>query len=159
MNKSMRYTPFAMAAVVSMSIHALADAPSTTQSAIDLTPDTTPKISASDAVDTVREGTHFVGRTGRLQRTTDDHQAMMIIDNTAGATNSPPMIVLPNLNLFLMESVTAGKSTPVDFRISGTVTEYKGRNYILLDNARLYILAEYMTDCNILYIMKLILCW
>jgi hypothetical protein len=34
-----------------------------------------------------------------------------------------------------MEAVVAGRSVDVHFRISGTVTEYKGRNYILLDKA------------------------
>jgi hypothetical protein len=44
----------------------------------------------------------------------------------------PPVVVLPNLNLMKMESVTGGMSRDLRFRITGEVTEYRGRNYILL---------------------------
>jgi hypothetical protein len=45
----------------------------------------------------------------------------------------PPLVVLPNLKLMAMENAVTGSSRDLRFRISGTVTEYKGRNYILLD--------------------------
>jgi hypothetical protein len=54
----------------------------------------------------------------------------------------PPMIIVPNLKLQTMEAVLAGRTTDVHFRISGMVTEYKGRNYILLDKAVVLADAE-----------------
>jgi hypothetical protein len=104
---------------------------------IDLTPGNVPGVSAADAVDVVREGTHFVGRTGQLNHTIDGQLAIFIFDNDGAATKSPPMLVLPNWNLLRMESVTVTKGNVVNFQnVSGTVTEYKGRNYILIDTAQ-----------------------
>ncbi len=107
-----------------------------TGSVIDLTPNKPPTIAATDAVDTVHEGTHFVSRTGRLSRTTDGQQMIFSFDNDGTESTAPKMIVQPNLNLFLMESVLSNRSNPVSFRVSGTVTEYKGLNYILLDSVQ-----------------------
>jgi hypothetical protein len=44
----------------------------------------------------------------------------------------PPVVILPNLSLMKMETATAGMSRDLRFRITGEVTEYRGRNYVLL---------------------------
>jgi hypothetical protein len=132
----MRFFPFALAAVVSTSAWCWADPASTTSPTIDLTPDNTPTVSAANAVDTVREGTHFVARTGRLDHTSDRQQPIITFDSDIAGTKSSSMIVMPNLNLYSMESAATAKGAPIDFRISGMVTEYKGKNYILLDNVQ-----------------------
>jgi hypothetical protein len=139
MTTIMRSSASTFAIVISAATLALAGP--TTVPVIDLTPDNVPSISAAEAVDAVREGTHFVARTGRLTHTTDGQHAIFVFDNDGAATKSPPMLVLPNLNLLLMENVTITKGTVPDFRISGTVTEYKGRNYILIDNAQTTLVA------------------
>jgi hypothetical protein len=41
-----------------------------------------------------------------------------------------------------MEAVVIGRAADEHFRISGTVTEYKGRNYILLEKAVMMADAE-----------------
>ena len=128
----------AMTAAITAPLRAIAETPASSPSSgsfIDLTQNKAPAISATDAVDTVREGTHFVGRTGRLTRTTDGLQMIISFDNDGSEATNPRMIVQPNLNLLSMESVLAVRSS-VTFRVSGIVTEYKGLNYILIDNAQ-----------------------
>ena len=45
----------------------------------------------------------------------------------------PPVVILPNLKLMSMETAVGSANRDLRFRITGTVTEYHGRNYILLD--------------------------
>jgi hypothetical protein len=45
----------------------------------------------------------------------------------------PPLIVLPNLKLMAMENAVQASRRDLRFRITGMVTEYRGRNYILLE--------------------------
>jgi hypothetical protein len=86
-------------------------------------------------VPVVREGTHRINVSGRLSHSTDGQQAIFTFDSDGTAMKDPPMIILPNLKLEAMEAAVLNKAEDVHFRVSGTVTEYKGRNYILLDKA------------------------
>ena len=83
----------------------------------------------------VREGTHKINVSGRLSHSADGQQAIFTFDSDGTTMKDPPMIILPNLKLQGMESAVLSKAGDVHFRVSGTVTEYKGRNYILLDKA------------------------
>jgi hypothetical protein len=94
------------------------------------------------ALTLVREGTHLIDRIGRLNHSSDGQQAIFTFDSDGKAMADPPMIIVPNLKLQTMEAVLAGRTTDVHFRISGMVTEYKGRNYILLDKAVVLADAE-----------------
>lgn len=87
------------------------------------------------AVQLVREGTHRPPRTARLDHTSDGNTAVLTFDADGRAMRDPPMIVLPNLALEQMENVQKGQSRDTRFRVSGTITEYRGRNYILIDSA------------------------
>ena len=40
---------------------------------------------------------------------------------------------IPNLRLVLMEDTARNNTREPRFRVSGVVTEYRGRNYLLLD--------------------------
>ncbi len=80
----------------------------------------------------VRELTHFTDRLGRVNHTADG-QAVFTFDTDGKTMRDPPMILLPNLKLGAMEGMQAGSNKDIKFRVSGTVTEYKGRNYLLLD--------------------------
>ncbi len=83
----------------------------------------------------VREGTHLINRSGRLNHSPDGQQAIFTFDADGKTMADPPMIIVPNLKLQSMEAAVTNKSADIHFRVSGTVTEYKGRNYILLDKA------------------------
>ena len=81
----------------------------------------------------MREGTFLPERVGRLTRSPDGSQAEFTFDSDGRALRDPPLVILPSLKLMAMENAVAGSSRDLKFRISGTITEYRGRNYILLE--------------------------
>jgi len=83
----------------------------------------------------LREGTYVVDRVGRLTRSHDGQTAEFTFDADGKALKDPPMIILPNLKLMQMENAVQGSSRDLKFRITGMVTEYKGRNHVLLEKA------------------------
>jgi hypothetical protein len=80
----------------------------------------------------IREGDYLPDRVGRMTKT-QDGQFEFTFDSDGKSLQDPPVIILPNLKLMQMEKVTDASSRDLKFRISGIVTEYKGRNYILID--------------------------
>jgi hypothetical protein len=81
----------------------------------------------------LREGTDVVDRMARIKKTADGTQEELVFESDGHALNDPPMIILPNLVLMSMETAANQASHDLRFRITGTVTEYRGRNYILLE--------------------------
>ena len=81
----------------------------------------------------LREGTPIVNRLGRLTLGTDGRPAEFTFESDGGALRDPPLIVLPNLKLMIMEDAARGATREPRFRVSGVVTEYRGRNYLLLE--------------------------
>jgi hypothetical protein len=81
-----------------------------------------------------REGTYIVDRTARLTRGgADGQQSELTFDADGQAMKDPPMIILPNLKLMQMETAVTEGAKDMRFKVTGLVTEYKGRNYILLE--------------------------
>ena len=80
-----------------------------------------------------REGSYLVDQTGRLARSADGQQMEFIFEVDGKALKDPPVVILPSLKLMAMESAVKGASRDLKFRISGMVTEYNGRNYVLLE--------------------------
>jgi hypothetical protein len=80
----------------------------------------------------IREGTRLPERVARLTRTADG-QAELTFESDGQSLVDPPMLILPNLWLATMEKAITNTSRDLKFRISGTVTEYGNRNYILLE--------------------------
>jgi hypothetical protein len=81
----------------------------------------------------VREGTPIVNRVGRITLGADGGQSEFVFESDGQALRDPPLIVLPNLNLMLMEDAARNNTREPRFRVSGVVTEYRGRNYLLLE--------------------------
>lgn len=81
----------------------------------------------------IREGTPIVDRTGRLTKSADGQVNELTFDADGKALKDPPMVILPNLKLMQMENAVQSTSRDLRFKVSGVVTEYKGRNYILLE--------------------------
>jgi hypothetical protein len=90
---------------------------------------------AAPQLNLVREGTYIADRTGRLTHSADGQNAELTFDADGKALQDPPMIILPNQKLMQMENAVTGNSRDLRFKITGVVTEYKGRNYILLERA------------------------
>lgn len=84
-------------------------------------------------VTVMREGTFLVDRVGRLSRSNDGTQEEFIFESDGKTLKDPPVIILPNLKLMTMENAMVGANRDLRFRITGVVTEYRGRNYVLLD--------------------------
>jgi hypothetical protein len=88
---------------------------------------------SAPVVNVLREGTFLVDRVGRLSHSADGSQAEFVFDSDGTSMQDPPLVILPNLKLQQMEdAVTAAMKDP-RFRVSGQLTEYRGRNYILLE--------------------------
>lgn len=81
----------------------------------------------------MREGSYIVDRTGRLTRSADGQQQEFTFDSDGKAMKDPPLLVLPNLKLMAMEQAVKGNTRDLRFRITGVLTEYNGRNYVLLE--------------------------
>ena len=81
------------------------------------------------------EGTVLVDRVGRIARTTDGQHWELTLDSDGRVMKDPPMLVLPNRILTAMQMAVIGQSADIKFRISGEVTEYDNRNYILIQKA------------------------
>jgi hypothetical protein len=86
------------------------------------------------AVPLLREGTFIVDRTGRLaSRSGDAGVPEFIFDADGRALRDPPLLILPNLKLQTMEDAGKSQNRDLRFRITGVVTEYRGRNAILVE--------------------------
>lgn len=88
---------------------------------------------AAAQMQVLREGTFIVDRTGRLARGSDGQGWELAFDSDGRAMQDPPILILPNLKLMSMENAIRSSSRDLRFRITGMVTEYGGRNYILLE--------------------------
>ena len=81
----------------------------------------------------IREGSYIVDRTGRLTKSADGQQFEFNFEADGRAMQDPPVVIIPNLKLMAMENAVNGSNRDLKFRITGMVTEYKGRNYVLLE--------------------------
>jgi hypothetical protein len=69
-------------------------------------------------------------RVCRLGASSDGTHEELTFDADGAAMGDPPLIVLPNLKLMDLEKAAGDHKTRV--RVTGIITEYRGRNYILL---------------------------
>ncbi len=80
-----------------------------------------------------REGTFIFDRVGRLTHSADGSQAEFTFESDGKTMKDPPVIILPNLKLMTMEDVVKSTNRDLRFRVTGMLTEYRGRNYLLLE--------------------------
>jgi hypothetical protein len=81
----------------------------------------------------IREGSFLVDRMGRLTRSADGLNWEFTFESDGRAMQDPPVVLLPNLKLMAMEQAVKSSNRDLKFRITGMVTEYNGRNYVLLE--------------------------
>jgi hypothetical protein len=79
----------------------------------------------------VREGRYLPDRLGRLTRGPDGKTAEFTFDSDGKSLRDPPLIIMPCAKLAQMQATQLAVGQDVHFRMSGTVSEYRGRNYIL----------------------------
>lgn len=88
----------------------------------------------------LREGSYIVDRIGRLSKNSDPQQWEFAFESDGQALKDPPVVVLPNLKLMMMEDQLKETRRDLKFRVTGMVTEYRGRNYVLLE--KVVVVAE-----------------
>jgi hypothetical protein len=81
----------------------------------------------------MREGSYIVDRVGRLTKSSEGQGWEFAFEADGQALKDPPVVVLPNLKLMLMEDQLKETRRDLKFRVTGMVTEYRGRNYVLLE--------------------------
>ncbi|MDB5327102.1 MAG: hypothetical protein JWM57_2671 [Phycisphaerales bacterium] len=79
-----------------------------------------------------REGSYVVDRTGRVKKTADGRDFEFNFEADASTMQDPPMIIIPNLSLMMMQDQIRLSGRDARFRVTGMITEYMGRNYLLL---------------------------
>ena len=85
------------------------------------------------SIPVLREGSFIVDRIARLTHSVDGAQAELSFESDGKAMKDPPMVLLPNQNLQRMEDSVKGLNRDLKFRVTGMITEYRGRNYVLLE--------------------------
>jgi len=90
---------------------------------------------AAPTLPLIREGSYILNRVGRLTRAKDGQQRELTFDADGSALQDPPMLLLPNLELMKMETTLGLEERDVRFRVTGMVTEFKGRNYLLVEKS------------------------
>ncbi|MGC4031112.1 MAG: hypothetical protein QM754_05115 [Tepidisphaeraceae bacterium] len=80
-----------------------------------------------------REGGYVVDRTGRITKTADGKSfEFNFVSDNGDALQDPPMGLLPNLSLMMVQDQLKLTGRDLKFRVTGMVTEYMGKNYLLL---------------------------
>lgn len=80
-----------------------------------------------------REGSFVIDRLGRLTKSADGKGWEFALDADGRSLQDPPLRVLPNIKLMLMEDQLESAGRELQFRISGMLTEYRGRNHVLIE--------------------------
>ena len=81
----------------------------------------------------MREGSYVVDKTGRMTKSGDGLNWEFNFEADQSNLTDPPVVLLPCLKLMLMQDQVKGGSRDLRFRVTGMVTEYMGRNYLLLE--------------------------
>jgi hypothetical protein len=81
----------------------------------------------------VREGTLLLDRIGRLTPAADGKSFELTLESDGGAgLTDPPLVLLQNRKLMQLEDQVKNSYLDQKVRVSGEVTEYRGRNCLLL---------------------------
>jgi len=73
----------------------------------------------------------MTARRGRVVRSGSGESTFVVDAGTAGAVAEAPMTLLPCTNLSTIESLAERLGESATFTISGQVTVYQGRNFLL----------------------------
>jgi hypothetical protein len=79
----------------------------------------------------MREGTLLLDRVGRLQKA-DDGDIEFVLDADGRGLADPPLKLIPSRKLQQLEDRVQSSYRDLPVRLSGEVTEYRGRNYLFV---------------------------
>jgi hypothetical protein len=80
----------------------------------------------------LREGQSIYNRTGRLVKDEKTGAMLFVFDADGNQMYDPPMGVVPCRYLAVMEDASENGTKAVKFRISGEVTQYRGKNFLYI---------------------------
>jgi hypothetical protein len=80
----------------------------------------------------IREGTLLLDRVGRLTPLDDGQMFEFTLESDGGGMTDPPLVLLPNRKLMQLQDRVKTSYRDLKISVSGDVTEYRGRNYLLL---------------------------
>lgn len=83
----------------------------------------------------IDEGTIIRRRVVRLMVEKQTGQYLVVFDGDGKLMSDPPMVAMPSSSLQDMEKITENGKRAFRFQITGEVTQYRGRNYILIRTA------------------------
>jgi len=98
-----------------------------TSTAVPALPNVTP---AASSTSRVREGQFIWQRTGRLAKDEKTGNWYFAFDADGNNMQDPPMQLIPSKFLMALEDATANGTQALRFKVSGQVTEYRGKNYL-----------------------------
>ncbi|MGC8540476.1 MAG: hypothetical protein ACP5QA_07585 [Phycisphaerae bacterium] len=78
----------------------------------------------------LREGSYIWNRPGRLMFNDPLHEWIFVFQSDGQGLGEPPLIMLPSSLLQRMQTRSAQRGTEIKFRVSGKITQFKGRNYL-----------------------------
>jgi hypothetical protein len=79
------------------------------------------------------EGTLLLDRMGRVSRGADSKWLEFHFDSDGRSMSDPPLLLLPNRQLMRLEDLLNATQSDLSIRVlSGEITEYRGRNYLLI---------------------------
>ena len=80
------------------------------------------------------EGYIVAAREAQVAR--DGGWYMMHLASVDGLPDAPPLRVLPNRRLAMLETIVTSENPDLRLAVTGRVTEFQGRNYILLEDLK-----------------------
>lgn len=84
-----------------------------------------------------KEGELIRQRIGRLVRAPQGQFSTFAFESDGTALEDPPMSLLPGAELTKMEDALKKASRDLRFRVTGTVTLYGDKNYLLIERAEI----------------------
>ncbi len=98
-----------------------------TATAVPALPNVTPATINSNRL---REGQVVYQRTGRLAKDEKTGNWYFTFDADNNNMMDPPMQLIPSRFLMAMEDATVNGTQPLRFKVTGQVTEYRGKNFL-----------------------------
>lgn len=79
-----------------------------------------------------KEGEMVIDRVGRLIFDPEEKNWTFVFEADGGSLAEPPVLLHPCRLLEVMETAAAKATRPIKFRVSGQITKYQARTYMLL---------------------------
>lgn len=80
----------------------------------------------------MREGTLLLDRIGRLTSNGSGKMPELSLESDGRSMTDPPLVLLPSRTVMQLEDHIKNSNRDLRIRVSGEITEYRGRNYLFV---------------------------